>query len=334
MRRVSFIPGDGIGPEIMDAARRVVDASGVAIEWEVVDAGEATLAHLGTPLPEETLASVRRNKVALKGPTTAPAASTGFKSASLLIRHKLGLYANVRPAKTFPGAESHYPGLDLVVIRECTQDVYSGVEQMVGEEAAIAIKFFTRTGCMRIAEFAFDYAMREGRRKISVAHKTSAQPLTDGLFLGCAAEVAQRYPQIEFEGIAIDHLCMQLVRHPYESDILLLPLTYGDLVSDLCAGLIGGLGLAPGALYGDGMAVFEAAHGSAPKYTGQNKANPTAMILSAAMMLRYIGAAEAARRVEEATQEVIREGRQVTYDLGGRAGTREMAGAIVAKLKA
>lgn len=333
MYRITLIPGDGIGPEITAATKMVLAATGVEIEWEEKLAGEVALKEYGDLLPEDTLASIRKNKVALKGPLTTPV-GTGFRSVNVALRKEFDLYANVRPARTFAGVKSRYENVDLVVVRENTEDLYAGIEHMVGEDAAESIKIITRRGSERIVRFAFEYAVREGRRKVTAVHKANIMKCTDGLFLNVARQVAREYPQIEFEERIVDNMCMQLVQKPELYDVLVMPNLYGDIISDLCAGLVGGLGMAPGANIGEGVAIFEPVHGSAPKYAGQNVVNPSAMILSAAMMLKYLGEREAAEKVEEALAAVIREGRAVTYDLGGTAGTLEMAAAVVRKMLA
>lgn len=328
MLTVTLIPGDGIGPEVTAAARRVIEAAGVAIAWEIFDAGEKALATCGTPLPREVLESIRRNRAALKGPVTTPV-GTGFRSVNVALRQELGLYANLRPCRTFPGVPSRYPKVDLVVVRENTEDLYAGVEHMVGEDAAESIKIITRRASERIVRFAFEYARANGRRKVTAVHKANIMKCTDGLFLECARKVAQDYPDIQFEDRIVDNMCMQLVQKPEEYDVLVMPNLYGDIISDLCAGLVGGLGVAPGANFGDGVAVFEPVHGSAPKYAGQNKVNPLATILSGTMMLDYLGEKEAAGRIRRAVERVLAEGRHLTYDLGGQTGTQEMAEAII-----
>jgi isocitrate dehydrogenase (NAD+) len=332
--RVTLIPGDGIGPELAEATRRVLDASGVDFEWEVVDAGEAVMAEHGTPLPEHVLDSVRRNKVALKGPITTPVGE-GFRSVNVTLRQVLGLYANVRPARSIQGLDTRYEDVDLVIVRENTEDLYAGIEHMVGRDAAESIKIITREASERIARYAFDYAVANGRRKVTAVHKANIMKLSDGLFLDSARTVAAEYAgRIEFEDRIVDNMCMQLVQKPDLYDVLVLPNLYGDIVSDLAAGLVGGLGVAPGANIGTEAAVFEPVHGSAPKYAGQDKANPTAMILSGALMLRHLGYPDAAERVEQATRGVIAEGRATTYDLGGSAGTSQFADAIIDRLAA
>ncbi len=330
--RVTLIPGDGIGPELADAARRVLDASGIAFEWEVVDAGEAVMAKYGTPLPEHVLESVKRNRVALKGPITTPVGE-GFRSVNVTLRQVLGLYANLRPARSIKGLQTRYEDVDLVIVRENTEDLYAGIEHRVGRDAAESIKIITREASERIARFAFDYAVANGRRKVTAVHKANIMKLSDGLFLESCRTVAAEYDgRIEFEDRIVDNMCMQLVQKPELYDVLVLPNLYGDIVSDLAAGLVGGLGVAPGANIGIDAAVFEPVHGSAPKYAGQNKANPTALILSGALMLRHLGHPDAADRVETALRDVIAEGRATTYDLGGPAGTSQFADAIIERL--
>jgi isocitrate dehydrogenase (NAD+) len=330
--RVTLIPGDGIGPELAEATRRVLEASGVAFEWEVQEAGEAMIAEHGTPLPEPVLESIRRNKVALKGPITTPVGG-GFRSANVTLRQALGLYANLRPARSMKGLETRYEDVDLVIVRENTEDLYAGIEHMVGPDAAESIKIITRAASERIARYAFDYAVANGRRKVTAVHKANIMKLSDGLFLESCRTVAADYEgRVEFEDRIVDNMCMQLVQKPDLYDVLVLPNLYGDIVSDLCAGLVGGLGVAPGANIGTEAAVFEPVHGSAPKYAGQNKANPTALILSGVLMLRHLGEQTAAERVESALRAVIADGRRTTYDLGGESGTSEYADAIIEQM--
>src|SRR6266498_746893 len=330
--RVTLIPGDGIGPELAEAARRVLDATGVPLEWEVVDAGEAVMAQYGTPLPEHVLESIRRNRAALTGPITTPIGK-GFRSVNVTLRQALGLYANVRPVRSIPGVETRYDDVDLVIVRENTEDLYAGIEHMVGRDAAESIKIITREASERIARFAFEYAVANGRHKVTAVHKANIMKLSDGLFLESCRSVAVGYQgRVEFEDRIVDNMCMQLVQKPDLYDVLVLPNLYGDIVSDLAAGLVGGLGVAPGANIGEHAAVFEAVHGSAPKYAGQNRANPTPMILSGKLMLEHLGELEAGQRVEAALRAVIAEGRTLTQDLGGSAGTRGFADAIVSRL--
>jgi isocitrate dehydrogenase (NAD+) len=357
--RVTLIPGDGIGPEVIGAAVRVIEAAGVKIEWEVQEAGEEVIPKYGTPLPEGVLESIRRNKVALKGPITTPV-GTGFRSVNVAIRKELDLYACVRPVKTYPGVRSRYENVDIVVIRENTEDLYAGVEFPKGgpytkelidliyrsgqkvldpDHAGFSIKSISEFGTRRIVTFAFEYARQNGRRKVTAVTKANILKFTDGLFFEVAREVARGYPDIQYEERLIDATCMQLVMRPEEFDVLVLPNLYGDIVSDLCAGLVGGLGVAPGANIGERGAVFEAVHGSAPRYKGQNKVNPTAAILSGVLMLRHLGEKGAADRIERAVAAVIREGKEVTYDFKPRrddptaVGTREMADAIIRKMQ-
>src|SRR4051794_23543924 len=318
--RVTLIPGDGIGPELAEAARRVLDASGVAFEWEVQDAGEGVMAQYGTPLPEHVLESIRRNRVALKGPITTPVGG-GFRSVNVTLRQTLGLYANLRPARSLKGLETRYEDVDLVIVRKNTEDLYAGIEHMVGPDAAESIKIITRAASERIARFAFDYAVANGRRKVTAVHKANIMKLSDGLFLESCRTVARDYEgRVEFEDRIVDNMCMQLVQKPELYDVLVLPNLYGDIVSDLAAGLVGGLGVAPGANIGVDAAVFEPVHGSAPKYAGQDKANPTALILSGVLMLRHLGEQAAAERVEAALRARLADGRRTTLDPGGRRG--------------
>ena len=329
--RVTCIPGDGIGPEIMAATKEAVGATGVDIEWVDVEAGADVIEKYGTPLPPETVASVRETKVAIKGPLTTPVGS-GFRSVNVALRKELDLYANLRPAISIPGVKSRYEDIDLVVVRENTEDLYAGIEHSVGKDAAESIKIITRYASERIARFAFEYARREGRRKVTAVHKANIMKFTDGLFLEVARGVAAEYADIEFEDRIVDNMAMQLVQKPELYDVILCPNLYGDILSDLCAGLVGGLGMAPGANLGDELALFEPVHGSAPKYAGQNKVNPGALILSAVLMLRHLGERQAAEWLFQATKDVVGAGRDVTYDLGGTAGTREMGQAIARRI--
>jgi isocitrate dehydrogenase (NAD+) len=332
--RVTLIPGDGIGPELAEATRRVLEATGIEFDWEYQAAGEAMIAEHGTPLPNEVLESIRRNRVALKGPITTPVGG-GFRSANVTLRQALGLYANLRPARSIQGLETRYDDVDLVIVRENTEDLYAGIEHMVGPDAAESIKIITRAASERIARFAFEYAVANGRRKVTAVHKANIMKLSDGLFLESCRTVAAEYAgRIEFEDRIVDNMCMQLVQKPELYDVLVLPNLYGDIVSDLCAGLVGGLGVAPGANIGTEAAVFEPVHGSAPKYAGLDKANPTALILSGVLMLRHLGYPDVADDVERALREVIADGRAVTYDLGGTAGTAAFADAIIDRLGA
>ncbi|RPF47043.1 isocitrate dehydrogenase (NAD+) [Thermodesulfitimonas autotrophica] len=331
MHRVTLIPGDGIGPDITTAARRVLDASGARIEWEVVEAGEKVIAAYGTPLPDHVLESIKRNRVALKGPLTTPIGK-GFRSVNVTLRQELDLYACVRPARTLPGIKTRYENVDLIIVRENTEDLYAGIEHRVGKDAAESIKIITRAASERIARFAFELARREKRKKVTVVTKANIMKLSDGLFLECARKVAGDYPDIQFEEMLVDAMAMKLVQAPENYDVLVMPNLYGDILSDLAAGLVGGLGVAPGANVGDEMAVFEPVHGSAPKYAGMDKVNPLATILSGVMMLKHLGEFAAAERVMRGVTAVLAEGKTVTYDLGGSARTSEMATAIIEKM--
>ncbi len=352
---VTLIRGDGIGPEVAAATQLVVEATGVRVDWTVVDAGVDVMPTYGTPLPESVLEAIRTTKTAIKGPITTPVGS-GFRSVNVAIRKELDLYANLRPAKSIQGVKSPFSNIDLIVVRENTEDLYAGIEFQAGtpeaekaraflselsgkgirDGSAIGVKPISEFGSRRIVTFAFEYARANGRKKVTAVHKANIMKFTDGLFLEVAREVAQAYPDLEFEDRIVDNMCMQLMQKPELYDVLVLPNLYGDIISDLTAGMIGGLGVAPGANIGEGIAVFEAIHGSAPKYAGQNKVNPTALILSGVMMLRYLGETDAADRLQRAVEETIAEGKHVTYDLVPAGvtpvGTREMAEAIAAKL--
>ncbi|OGO05526.1 MAG: isocitrate dehydrogenase [Chloroflexi bacterium RBG_13_56_8] len=335
---VTLIPGDGIGPEVSRAMQRVVEATGVEIAWEVQEAGEAAIEKYGTPLPDHVVDSIRRNKVGIKGPVTTPI-GTGFRSVNVGLRKALDLYANLRPTKSIPGVPARYEDVDLIVVRENTEGLYVGIEhEVIAGEAAEAIRIITRRASERIVRFAFEYAKANSRKLVTAVHKANILKLTDGLFLRTAQQVAQEYPEIAFNDRIVDNLCMQLVMRPHEYDVLVLTNLFGDIVSDLCSGLVGGLGVTPGANIGDGIAVYEPVHGSAPKYTGQNRVNPSAMIRSGALMLRALGEDEAANRVEAAVNEVIAKGENVTYDLKpsrddpSAVGTQEMADAIIEAL--
>jgi isocitrate dehydrogenase (NAD+) len=355
--RVTLIPGDGTGPELSEATRRVLDATGIEFDWDVQFAGSDVMDRYGgNPLPEHVLEAIRASGVALKGPITTPVGG-GFRSVNVALRKGLDLYAQVRPCKSYPGVRSRYEDVDLVIVREATEDLYAGIEFEVGsddareliewmrsrggkvrDDAGISIKPISVEGTRRIVEFAFDYARRYDRRKVTTVHKANIMKFTDGLWLQVSREVAEQHPEIEFEDRIVDNLCMQLVQRPEEYDVLVLPNLYGDIVSDLAAGLVGGLGLAPGANIGTEAAVFEPTHGSAPKYAGQNKVNPMAMMLSGVLMLRHLDESEAADWVEQAIAEVIAEGRSVTYDMKPTrddptaVGTSEVADAIIEKL--
>lgn len=329
--KVTLIPGDGVGPDVIGAMKIVVEATRVDIEWEEVQAGEGVMNGYNTPLPEHVLESIRKNKVAIKGPITTPVGK-GFRSVNVALRKELELYACLRPAFSLKGVKSRYNAIDLVVVRENTEDLYAGIERMIDPNTAESIKLITRAASERIARFTFNYAVREGRKKVTAIHKANILKYSDGLFLEACRSVAEEFPQIEFEDRIVDNMCMQLVQKPELYDVMVLPNLYGDIISDLCAGLIGGLGIAPGANIGDEIAVFEPTHGSVPKYAGQNKVNPTATILSAYMMLKHLDEREAAEKVLQATAQVIEEGKTVTYDLGGQAGTSQMGEAIAEKI--
>jgi isocitrate dehydrogenase (NAD+) len=328
---VTLIPGDGTGPELTAALETVIAATRVPIVWEVHDAGLGVMEEWGTPLPEHVLESIRRTKVAIKGPITTPVGK-GFRSVNVALRKELDLYACLRPAKTMKGVKTRFDDIDLVVVRENTEDLYAGIEHMVTPDAAESIKIITRRGSERIVRFAFEYARTHGRHKVTAVHKANIMKCTDGLFLDVAREVAGRYPDIEFDDRIVDNMCMQLVQKPELYDVLVLPNLYGDIVSDLCAGLIGGLGVAPGANIGDAAAVFEPVHGSAPKYAGQDKVNPMALLRSGVLLLDHLGETQAAQRMEAAIAAVVAEGTHVTYDLGGTTGTSGMAAAIAARI--
>ena len=329
--RVTLIPGDGTGPELAAALETVIGASGVPIEWERHDAGAAVLERRGTPLPDEVVASVRATGVAIKGPITTPVGS-GFRSVNVALRKALDLYACLRPARSLAGVPSRFTNVDLVVVRENTEDLYAGIEHEVTPDAAESIKVITRAASERIARFAFEYARAHGRRKVTAVHKANIMKLTDGLFLRCVREAARDYPDVEFDDRIVDNACLQLVQTPELFDVIVAPNLYGDIVSDLCAGLIGGAGVAPGANVGVEAAVFEAVHGSAPDIAGRDIVNPTAFLLSGVLMLEHLGEAAAARRLQVAVAAVIAEGRTVTRDLGGAAGTQEFARAVAARL--
>jgi isocitrate dehydrogenase (NAD+) len=328
---VTLIPGDGIGPEVTAAAVRVLSATGIEFEWETEIAGATAIGEHGTPLPPRVLESIRRNKVALKGPTETPVAS-GHRSVNVELRKTLDLYANLRPVRTLPGIKSRYTDVDLVVVRENTEDLYSGLEHVVVPGVVESLKIITEKASTRIARFAFEYARAHGRKRVSAVHKANIMKLSDGLFLDCCRRVAKDYGEVKYDEIIVDNACMQLVLDPTRYDILLLENLYGDIVSDLCAGFIGGLGMAPGANIGDDGALFEAVHGSAPDIAGKNLANPMALILSTAMMLDHLGELDAAKRVRAAVEGVLRDGQKLTRDLGGSAGTTEIAEAIASRV--
>jgi len=352
---VTLIPGDGIGPEVTEATKRVLEATGVAFHWDLAYAGAGVMDKYGTPLPEYVLESIRKNKVALKGPVTTPVGS-GFRSVNVALRKGLDLYACVRPCKTYPGAPSLYKNVDIVIIRENTEDLYAGIEfeegtpeaaklikliaetkgDTVREDSGFSLKMISEAGSRRIVKFAFEYARAYNRKKVTAIHKANIMKFSDGLFLAIAREVAQEYPDIEFEDRLVDNMTMQLVKRPQQFDVVVAPNLYGDIISDLCAGLVGGLGVAPGANVGDEIAVFEPTHGSAPKYVGQNKVNPMALMLSGVMMLRHLGEVKAADRLEGAIAGVIAEGKNTTYDMklnnAQAVGTPQVADAVIDKL--
>src|SRR5690242_10274564 len=355
---VTLIPGDGTGPEITEATRRVLEATGVAFHWHMQEAGLSVLEKTGTVLPEEVIASIRQTKVGLKGPITTPVGK-GFRSANVALRKSLDLYANLRPAKSYAGLRSRYEKIDLIIVRENTEDLYAGIEfqrgsaemvelvdfigrttgQRLTKDAAISIKYISVPASRRIVKFAFEYARANKRRKVTAVHKANIMKFSDGLFLQVAQEVAKEYPDVQFEDRIVDNMCMQLVQKPELYDVLVLPNLYGDILSDLSAGLIGGLGVAPGANIGAEYAVFEPVHGSAPKYAGQNKVNPMAMMFSGVLMLRHLREKQAANRLEAALASVSAEGRYVTYDLKPRpddptaVGTSQVADAIIARMQ-
>lgn len=329
---VTLIPGDGIGPEITRAVTAVLAAAQAPVEWEEQTAGAAVLEAEGEVLPRRVLDSIAKNKVALKGPITTPIGK-GFRSVNVALRKALDLYACVRPAKTLPGVKSRYTNVDLVIVRENTEDLYAGIERKVDDDTAESIKRITRGASERIARYAFDYAVQNRRRKVTAVSKANICKFSDGLFLDAVRTVAKQYPQIAYEEVLVDNLCMQLVINPEAYDVLVLPNLYGDIVSDLAAGLTGGLGVAPGANIGTHAAVFEAVHGSSPTLAGQNKANPTALLLSACLMLHHLGEDSCAQRVENALMRVLQEGKTLTFDLGGTATTDEFARAVIAHLK-
>ncbi len=330
--KVTLIPGDGIGPEVIGAARKIIDASGASIEWDVVKAGEEVIEEFGTPLPEYVLESIKRNKVALKGPVTTPVGK-GFKSVNVTLRQTLNLYSNIRPIKTYDGIKSRYENVDLVIFRENTEDLYAGIEHMVSDEIAESIKIISKKASDRIVRAAFEYARKNNRKKVSAVHKANIMKLSDGLFLKCARNIAKEYSDIEFEDVIVDAMSMKLVLDPEKYDVLVMPNLYGDILSDMAAGLVGGLGMVPGANIGENGAVFEPAHGSAPDIAGMNKSNPIAAVLSGIMMLKHIGEFDAAAKIEKAIEKVVRDGRHVTPDLGGNAGTSEFTEAIIKEMK-
>ena len=331
MQKVTLIPGDGIGPEITNSVTEILEAAGAEIEWEVQTAGADVAETEGSPLPDRVIESIKRNKVALKAPVTTPIGK-GFRSVNVALRKSLDLYSNLRPCKNIDGIKTRFDNVDLVIVRENTEDLYAGIERQVDEDTAESIKIITRKASTRIVEFAFDYAIKNNRKLVTAVSKANICKLSDGLFLEAAREVAKKYPQIEYKEILVDNLCMQLVQKPEQFDVLVLPNLYGDIVSDLCAGLIGGLGVAQGANIGLEAAVFEPVHGSAPDIKGQNKANPTALLLSAIEMLKYIEQREVAEKVEKALYKTLKEQKIVTSDLGGTATTTEFTAEVIKNL--
>lgn len=333
MRKITLIPGDGIGPEVVDSCIQVIEAASIGIEFERVDAGAKAIKKEGTPLPDSVLESIRKNRVALKGPITTPVGS-GFRSVNVSLRKALDLYANLRPAKSFEGIRSRYENVDLVVVRENTECLYAGIERYTNRDKTEGetIRRITKKASDRIARFAFEYARKEKRGKVTAVHKANIMKVTDGIFLESARGVSREFPDIEFEDRIVDNMCMQLVTKPELYDILLAPNLFGDIISDLCAGLVGGLGVAPGANIGDGIAVFEPVHGSAPKYAGLDRVNPAATILSGVLMLRYLGEGKAADSITEAIAAAFKEGRRLTYDLGGSAKTSEFTDYVISKI--
>jgi isocitrate dehydrogenase (NAD+) len=331
MRTITLIPGDGIGPEVVDSVVRAINAARVKIEWEKVDAGAQALEKYGTVLPENVVESVKRNGVALKGPVGTPVGE-GFSSVSVKLRKELNLYTNLRPIKSLKGIKSKYDNVDIIVIRENTEGLYSGIEHEVVPGVVESLKIITEKASTRIAQYAFQYAEAKHRKKITAIHKANIMKLSDGLFLKCARKVSLDYPKIQYDEMIVDNACMQLILNPYQFDVLLLENLYGDIVSDLCAGLIGGLGVAPGANIGDKCAVFEAIHGNAPDIAGKNIANPIALILSSVLMLEYIGENSAAKRISTAVHNTVMKGERLTPDLGGVGTTTEITDRIIKEL--
>lgn len=327
MYTVTLIPGDGIGPEVTNAMVKVVEASGAKINWEKVQAGEAVIEKYNTAIPDYVIDSIKKNKVAIKGPITTPVGK-GFKSVNVTLRQKLDLYVNLRPIKSFKGIKSRYEDVDLVIVRENTEDLYAGIEHKIGDYAAESIKIITKPACERICKFAFDYAKDNNRKKVTGVHKANIMKLSDGLFLNTFREVAKDY-NIESDDLIVDAAAMNLVLNPENYDVMVMPNLYGDILSDLCSGLVGGLGIIPGANIGKDVAVFEAVHGSAPQIAGQNIANPTAIIQSSVMMLKYLGEVDAAKKIEKALEEVFLKGEKLTVDLGGNSTTEEFTDEII-----
>jgi len=332
MQKVTLIPGDGIGPEITESVVEILKAADAQIDWEIQTAGADVAEKEGSPLPERVIESIKKNKVALKAPVTTPIGK-GFRSVNVQLRKSLDLYANLRPCRNIEGINTRFNNVNLVIVRENTEDLYAGIERQIDNDTAESIKIITRKASLRIAEFAFEYAVKNNRKLVTAVSKANICKLTDGLFLECTREISKKYPQIEYKEILVDNLCMQLVQNPEKFDVLVLPNLYGDIVSDLCAGLIGGLGIAQGANIGLDAAVFEPVHGSAPDIKGQNKANPTALLLSAIEMLKYINQRDIAAKVEKALYKTIKERDSLTADLGGNSTTTEFTKAIVNNIK-
>ena len=328
---ITLIPGDGIGPEVTGAATAVIEATGVKINWEVVEAGEKVIEEYNTPLPEYVLDSIQKNKIALKGPITTPVGK-GFRSVNVALRQKFNLYANVRPIKTYEGIKSRYENVDLIIVRENTEDLYAGIEHMISDYAAESIKIITKEASERVAKFAFELARKEGRKKVTAVHKANIMKFSDGLFLNSVRKIAEDYKDIQSEDVIVDAMSMKLVQTPENYDILVMPNLYGDILSDMGSGLVGGLGVVPGANIGEDIAVFESVHGSAPDIAGKGLANPLATILSSVMMLRYIGEFDAATKIDNAVAKVLKEGKKLTADLGGNASTNEFAEEIIKNL--
>lgn len=331
MKRITLVKGDGIGPEVVEAAVKVIEAAGARIKWDKLEAGEPALKKHGTVIPPDMIDSIKKNKVALKGPVGTPIGD-GFRSVSVSLRKQLDLYANLRPIKSLPGVTSKYKNIDIIVIRENTEGLYSGIEHEVVPGVVESLKIITEKASTKIAQFAFQYARKKNRKKITAVHKANIMKLSDGLFLQCARKVAQNFPDIQYNELIVDNTCMQLILNPRQFDVLLLENLYGDIVSDLCAGLIGGLGVAPGANIGDNCAIFEAIHGSAPDIAGKNSANPIALILSSVLMLEHVGENEAAARITKAVHRVLSKGEKLTFDLGGRGTTTELTERIIDSL--
>lgn len=331
MRTITLINGDGIGPEISDAVMKIISAAGLEIDWDIQTAGADVAEKEGTPLPQRVIDSIKKNKIALKAPVTTPIGK-GFRSVNVQLRKSLDLYANLRPCKNFEGIKTPFDNVDLVVVRENTEDLYAGIERMVDNDTAESIKIITRKASERIAEFAFKYAVDNERKTVHAVSKANIMKFSDGLFLECCRKIAENYPNIEYKEILVDNLCMQLVQHPEKFDVLVLPNLYGDIVSDLTAGLTGGLGLARGANIGLECAVFEPVHGSAPDIKGQNKANPSALLLSAVEMLKYIGERDRAEKIENALLKTLKEGKVLTADLGGNATTTKFTAEVIKNL--